>query len=170
MRGTFVLYQQMLRACISARARARESEDPGPPPPGLATRRHVCVHVVYLAGSELCEMGDGRDGRVHGGLLVLSAGSDNQPFTRIPGAQVCEKRRPPRRSGSPPRALIGVRDHRRKSRAREIYNELQLDVSCDPLARCFITALARTVPSSLFMNDESARVCSTRFHTPSCDR
>lgn len=94
MRETSVLYQQMLRACISA----RESEDPRLPPPSLATRRHVCVHVVYLARSELCEMGDGRDGRdgrAHGGLPVLSAGPDNQPLSITQGAQVCEKRRSP---------------------------------------------------------------------------
>lgn len=91
MRETFVLYQQMLWACISA----PESEDPRLPPPSLATRRHVCVHVVYLARSELCEMGDGRDGRAHGGLPVLSAGSDNQPLSVTQGVQVCEKWRSP---------------------------------------------------------------------------
>lgn len=94
MRETSVLYQQMLRACITA----RESEGPRLPPPSLATRRHVCVHVVYLARSELCEMSngrDGRDGRAHGGLPVLSAGPGNQPLSVTQGAQVCEKRRSP---------------------------------------------------------------------------
>lgn len=38
---------------------------------------------------------DGRDGRAHGGLPVLSAGPDNQPLSVTQGAQVCENRRSP---------------------------------------------------------------------------
>lgn len=93
MRETSVLYQQMLRAYISECER-----DPGATNlPRLATRRHVCVHVVYLAGSIsfarwarwACTWERGGKGEATG--LVRRVG---QPaIIRNPGAQVCEKRR-----------------------------------------------------------------------------
>jgi len=96
MRETSVLYQQMLRAYISECER-----DPGATNvPRLATRRHVCVHVVYLAGSKLCEMGEmgvhmgrGQGGREKGEATGLVRRVGQPAIIRNPGAQVCEKRR-----------------------------------------------------------------------------
>jgi len=143
--------------------RARESENPGLPPPGLATRRHVCVHVVYLAGSELCEMGE--MGVYTGGYWSCPQGrtTSHLPVTR---EHRCA-RSDGRRSDSPPRVLVGVHDHHRKSRDRGIYNELQLDISCDLLAyfaRSILFARyshgIRTISSTLY----EWRVRASLFH------
>lgn len=154
MRETSVLYQQMLWACISA----PENEDPRLPPPSLATRRHVCVHVVYLARSELCEMGDGRDGRALGGLPVLSAGSNNQPLSVTQGVQVCEKWRSP---------SIGLTfSHTSRLGSTVIVGNLRIrkfTISCNWILWCDPLAFNGIRGLSLFLtNDEFACWCYAR--------
>lgn len=164
MRETSVLYQQMLRAYISECKR-----DPGATNlPRLATRRHVCVHVVYLAGSKLCEMGEMG---VHMGegtrerLPVLSVGSDNQPLSvtqehrcaRNGGGDCC-------RSDSPSRTPLSVDWHWRSSlkESRKIDNESQSFPLFLLRARDPSTSLYPRFSQLLVQTTK--RCCSVRFH------